>query len=84
MACGADAASFCTPCTSVWLHCRVDDGVSAGGALVTDAGSVLSHTAIVAREFALPAVVATANATSTLMDGEEVIVDGTRGVVTRC
>ena len=54
------------------------------GALVTDAGSVLSHTAIVAREFALPAVVATANATSTLMDGEEVIVDGTRGVVTRC
>ena len=54
------------------------------GALVTDAGSVLSHTAIVAREFALPAVVATANATSTLLDGEEVIVDGSRGVVTRC
>ena len=53
-------------------------------ALVTDAGSVLSHTAIVAREFALPAVAATANATSTLMDGEEVIVDGSRGVVTRC
>ena len=54
------------------------------GALVTDAGSVLSRTAIVAREFALPAVVATANTTSVLKDGEEVIVDGTRGTVTRC
>jgi pyruvate,water dikinase len=41
-------------------------------------------TAIVAREFALPAVVAAANATSSLVDGEEVTVDGTRGEVTRC
>ena len=53
------------------------------GAIVSDTGSVLSHTAIVAREFALPAVVAAANATSSLKDGEEVTVDGTRGVVTR-
>ena len=54
------------------------------GAIVADTGSVLSHTAIVAREFALPAVVAAANATSSLVDGEEVMVDGTRGEVTRC
>jgi pyruvate,water dikinase len=54
------------------------------GAIVADTGSVLSHTAIVAREFALPAVVAAANATSSLVNGEEVTVDGTRGVVTRC
>lgn len=54
------------------------------GAIVADTGSVLSHTAIVAREFALPAVVATANGTARLKDGEEVIVDGTRGIVTRC
>jgi pyruvate,water dikinase len=53
------------------------------GAIVADTGSVLSHTAIVAREFAPPAVVA-ANATSNLVDGEEVTVDGTRGEVTRC
>jgi pyruvate,water dikinase len=53
------------------------------GAIVADTGSVLSHTAIVAREFALPAVVAAANATSCLVDGEEVTVDGTRGEVTR-
>ena len=54
------------------------------GAIVADTGSVLSHTAIVAREFALPAVVAAENATSNLVDGEEVTVDGTRGEVTRC
>jgi len=41
------------------------------GAIVADTGSVLSHTAIVAREFALPAVVAAANATSSLVDGED-------------
>ena len=48
-------------------------------AIVADTSSVLSHTAIVAREFALPAVVAAANATSSLVDGEEVTVDETRG-----
>lgn len=53
-------------------------------AMVTDTGSILTHTAIVAREFALPAVVATMNATSVLVDGDEVLVDGTRGIVTRC
>lgn len=54
------------------------------GALVADHGSVLSHTAIVAREHGLPAVVATGHATARLRDGEEVIVDGNRGTVTRC
>ena len=40
------------------------------GAIVADTGSVLSHTAIVASEFALLAVVAAANATSSLVDGK--------------
>jgi phosphohistidine swiveling domain-containing protein len=53
------------------------------GAIIADTGSVLSHTAIVAREFGLPAVVAAANATTRLVDGEQVIVDGTSGVVRR-
>jgi len=52
------------------------------GAVVTDLGSPLSHTAIVAREHGLPAVVATGNATEKLHDGEIVTVDGTRGTVT--
>jgi pyruvate,water dikinase len=52
------------------------------GALVTDRGGVLSHAAIVAREHAIPTVLATGDATSRLRDGQRVVVDGTRGTVT--
>ena len=51
------------------------------GALVTDSGGLLSHPAIIAREYRLPAVVATANATTALRDGQLVTVDGTTGRV---
>jgi phosphohistidine swiveling domain-containing protein len=34
-------------------------------------------------KYGLPAVVATSNGTSTLVDGEEVVVDGNRGTVER-
>jgi rifampicin phosphotransferase len=51
------------------------------GALVTDAGGVLSHAAIIAREYRVPAVVATGNATELLRDGQQVTVDGATGVV---
>ncbi|MBI2954684.1 MAG: hypothetical protein HYY30_10245 [Chloroflexi bacterium] len=51
------------------------------GALVTDGGGILSHPAIVAREYHVPAVVATGNATSTLRDGQIVTIDGAAGVV---
>ncbi|HKY76313.1 MAG TPA: PEP-utilizing enzyme [Acidimicrobiia bacterium] len=50
-------------------------------ALVADVGSVLSHSAIIAREFAIPAVVATGNATSLIRDGQLVTVDGSTGSV---
>lgn len=50
-------------------------------ALVTDAGGVLSHSAIVAREFGIPAVVGATEATSVLKDGQRVRVDGSRGRV---
>lgn len=53
------------------------------GALVTDFGGALTHTSIVAREHRLPAVVGTHCATATLVDGDEVIVDGALGTVTR-
>ena len=49
------------------------------GALVTDTGGLLSHPAIIAREYGVPAVVATANATALLRDGQAVTVDGTTG-----
>lgn len=51
------------------------------GALVTDIGGMLSHPAIIAREYRLPAVVATGDATSRLTDGQIVTVDGTAGMV---
>ena len=51
------------------------------GALVTDSGGILSHPAIVAREYRIPAVVATGNATSVLKDGQVVTVDGNDGTV---
>jgi pyruvate,water dikinase len=51
------------------------------GALVTDTGAVLTHPAIISREFGIPAVVATGNATALLHDGQQVRVDGNTGCV---
>ncbi len=51
------------------------------GALVTETGGVLSHPAIIAREYGIPAVVATRNATKVLKDGQKVLVDGAAGTV---
>ena len=51
------------------------------GAIVTDRGGQLSHAAIVAREYGIPAVVGTREATSTFADGVRVRVDGDNGVV---
>jgi phosphohistidine swiveling domain-containing protein len=50
--------------------------------VVTDTGGVLSHCAIVAREFGLPAVVGTVFGTSALQNGMNVTLDGTKGTVT--
>jgi phosphohistidine swiveling domain-containing protein len=69
----------CPTTSSAWMIV-----FQRAGALVTDCGSTLSHTAIVAREHGLPAVVGTGRATGVLKDGDEVIVDGNRGTVTRC
>ena len=51
-------------------------------AIVTDIGAPLSHAAIVAREFGIPAVVGCGNATTVLKTGDIVEVDGTAGTVT--
>ncbi|HLE77960.1 MAG TPA: PEP-utilizing enzyme [bacterium] len=52
------------------------------GALVTDTGGVLSHAAVVAREFGVPAVVGTGEATLRLREGQQVEVNGATGEVT--
>lgn len=50
-------------------------------AIVTDAGGILSHCAIVAREYRVPAVVGTGGGTVAIPDGALVEVDGTAGTV---
>jgi phosphoenolpyruvate synthase/pyruvate phosphate dikinase len=51
-------------------------------ALVMSLGGQLSHGAIVAREYGLPAVVGLGDAASRIRDGDRLQVDGTQGTVT--
>ena len=50
-------------------------------AVVTDTGSPLAHASLAAREYGIPAVVGTGNATARLRDGQRVLVDGNTGLV---
>jgi rifampicin phosphotransferase len=52
------------------------------GAIVTDSGGLLSHAAIVSREYGIPGVVGCRDATALIGDGAQVRVDGTAGEVT--
>jgi rifampicin phosphotransferase len=52
------------------------------GGIVTDSGGLLSHSAIVAREYGIPGVVGTREATDRIADGVRVRVDGDAGTVT--
>ena len=55
---------------------------SAAG-LIVERGSLLSHSAIVARELGIPAVISLPGVTGWLKDGDCVELDGNRGTVTR-
>jgi len=50
--------------------------------LVTNGGGMMSHPAIVAREYGIPAVVGTGIGTSVLRDGMKIRLDGTKGIIT--
>ncbi len=50
-------------------------------AVVTDTGGILSHCAVVAREYGLPAVVGSVTATELIRDGQMLEVDGDAGLV---
>jgi rifampicin phosphotransferase len=52
-------------------------------AVITDTGSILAHTSLVAREYGIPAVAGTGDATIRLRDGQMVTVDGNTGVIER-
>src|SRR5690606_31369908 len=54
--------------------------VTAAG-LVTEVGGLMTHGAVLAREYGLPAVVGVEAATRLISDGQRIRVDGTRGTV---
>jgi rifampicin phosphotransferase len=49
--------------------------------IVLEIGGQLSHGAIIAREYAIPAVINVQGAMSSIRDGQTIIVDGTSGCV---
>ncbi len=55
----------------------------AAAGLLVERGSLLSHSAIVAREMGIPAIVSVAGVTRWLKDGDRVELDGASGVVRR-
>lgn len=55
---------------------------ATAAAVVTDSGALTAHASIVAREYGIPAVVGTGNATRRLHTGQHVLVNGTAGTVT--
>ncbi len=54
---------------------------ATAAAIVTNTGGILSHCAVVAREYRIPAVVGTGVATHAIADGQTVEVDGDAGIV---
>ncbi len=51
--------------------------------LVSEKGSLLSHTAIVGRELGIPVVVGVSGATSIIQDNERIELDGDLGIIQR-
>jgi pyruvate,water dikinase len=56
--------------------------VAQARGLVTDVGGILAHGSIVAREYGIPAVMGTGNATQRIRSGQLIAVDGDAGTVT--
>jgi pyruvate,water dikinase len=54
---------------------------ATAAAVVTDTGGILSHCAVVAREYRIPAVVGAGAATATIKSGQTIEVDGDAGIV---
>lgn len=68
----------CSTTTPAWCL-----AIAVAAAVVAETGGELSHPAITAREFGIPAVVGAAGAMAALRDGDLVEVDGDRGTVRR-
>ncbi|MBD3156177.1 MAG: hypothetical protein GF368_06055 [Candidatus Aenigmarchaeota archaeon] len=55
--------------------------VDKAAAIITDSGGITSHLATIAREFKIPCIVGTENASKILKDGDRIIFDGGRGTI---
>ena len=53
------------------------------GGVVTELGGLISHGAVVAREYGLPCVVGAVGATAAFQSGDEVVIDGRKGTVAK-
>jgi rifampicin phosphotransferase len=60
---------------------RLDTAVCPRGGGGPDGGTLAAHASLVAREYGIPAVVATGDATTRLTDGQVVTVDGGAGTI---
>ncbi|MDR4433166.1 PEP/pyruvate-binding domain-containing protein [Bacillus tequilensis] len=67
----------CKMTTPLWTSLFQD-----AKAIITDTGGILSHAAIIAREYGIPAVLGTRTATERLRHGDIVTVDGSSGKIT--
>jgi phosphohistidine swiveling domain-containing protein len=67
------------------VTCNTDPGwmavFSKIGGLITETGGILSHGAVVSREYGIPAVTAVKNATKILKTGQRVTLDGNEGII---
>ena len=52
------------------------------GGIITERGGILSHPAIIAREYGIPAVVSCKDATTEIPDGATISLDGQTGTIT--
>ena len=55
---------------------------SIAAGIITETGGALSHPAITAREYGIPAVVAVKDAIERIRDGQIITLDGGKGIVT--
>ena len=73
--------------TGVLITCmtqpNVMDIAERASAIITDEGGMLSHAAVISREFRIPCIVGTGNATKVFKDGDMVEVDANKGTVKR-
>lgn len=72
-----DTILVCPTTTPAWTPL-----FSQAKGLVTDIGGALAHGSIVAREYGIPAVMGTGNATARIQSGQRIEIDGDSGTVT--